>query len=154
MTRLFKRGELKAALLDALEVAGPANGYAIMQTLADQIGESWQPSPGAVYPALLALEDTGLVKAADRNGSRLYELTVAGRRAASKSRGTLDAVAARARTAPLPPTTLGTVLDQFASSTGGRQRALDGPTERAVVAILDGARNNIERLIAKENADG
>ena len=154
MTRLFKRGELKAALLDALEVAGPANGYTIMQTLADQIGATWQPSPGAVYPALLALEDTGLVKATDRNGSRLYELSAAGRRAVSRSRGTLDAVAARARTAPLPPTTLGSVLDTFASSIDGRQRALDEPTERAVTAILDGARHNIERLIVKESSDG
>lgn len=151
MTRLFRRGELKAALLDALEISGPANGYTIMQTLADQIGESWQPSPGAVYPALLALEDTGLVKGSDRNGSRLYELTSAGRRAATKLHGTLDAVAARARTAPVPPSTVGSVLDDFVATFDGRNRTLDAPTERAVVAILDGARNNIERLIGKES---
>src|SRR5260221_11333790 len=100
MTRLFRRGELKAALLDALDAAGPSNGYPIMQTLAEQIGESWQPSPGAVYPALLALEDTGLVQGTDRNGSRVYELTAAGVRAASKLHGTVDAVARRARATP------------------------------------------------------
>ena len=151
MTRLFRRGELKAALLDALEVAGPSNGYTVMQTLAEQIGESWQPSPGAVYPALLALEDTGLVRATEHNGSRVYELTAAGRQAAAKLRGTLAAVATRARTAPPAPSTLGSVLDAFVASVDGRQRALDDNTERAVGAILDGARNNIERLIGKEN---
>ena len=151
MTRLFRRGELKAALLDALAVSGPANGYTIMQTLAEQIGESWQPSPGAVYPALLALEDTGLVRPSDRNGSRLYELTNAGRQAAEKLGGTLDAVAARARTAPVPPATLGSVLDDFSAAVGGRGRTLDEQTERAVAAILDGARNNIERLIGQES---
>ena len=150
MTRLFRRGELKSALLDALEVTGPANGYTIMQTLAEQIGESWQPSPGAVYPALLALEDMGMVRGVDRNGSRLYELTAAGRRAAASSRGTLDAVAARARTAPTPPSTLGSVVDDFSASIEGRTRTLDAETERAVVAILDGTRTNIERVIGKE----
>jgi DNA-binding PadR family transcriptional regulator len=147
VTRLFKRGELKAALLDALDVAGPSNGYTIMQTLAEQIGESWQPSPGAVYPALLALEDTGLVTATDNNGSRIYELTAAGRGAASKLHGTLEAVATRARTAPRAPMTLGSTLDTFASSFNGRQRQLDDDSERAITAILDGARTNIERVM-------
>ena len=150
MTRLFKRGELKSALIDALDVAGPSNGYTIMQMLAEQIGQSWQPSPGAVYPALLALEDTGLVRATDRQGSRVYELTAAGRRAASGLHGTLEAVATRARTAPPAPATLGSVLDEFASRVSGRQRPLEDDDKHAITAILDGARNNIERLIGKE----
>jgi DNA-binding PadR family transcriptional regulator len=154
VTRLFRRGELKAALLDALDASGPANGYTIMQTLAEQIGESWQPSPGAVYPALLALEDTGLVHATDRNGSRHYELTTEGRRAATKLTGTLEAVAERARAAPPSPSTLGSVLDEFATRFDGRNRALVDHSEQAIVAILDGARNNIERIIGKERRDG
>jgi DNA-binding PadR family transcriptional regulator len=150
MTRLFRRGELKAALVDALLVAGPSNGYMIMQTLSEQIGESWQPSPGAVYPALLALEDTGLVQATEHNGSRVYDLTAAGRQAAGTLRGTLEAVATRARTAPPAPATLGSVLDDFVAGVDGRHRVLDDDSKDAVTAILDGARNNIERLIGKE----
>jgi DNA-binding PadR family transcriptional regulator len=150
MTRLFRRGELKAALLDALDAAGPANGYTIMHTLAAQIGDSWQPSPGAVYPALLALEDTGLVTGTDHNGSRVYELTASGRRAASSLHGTVAAVATRARTAPRAPTTLGSVLDAFLARAGGRHRTLDDDTTQAVNAVLDGALDNIERLIGKE----
>ena len=150
MTRLFRRGELKAALLDALDVVGPSNGYTIMQTLSEQIGESWQPSPGAVYPALLALEDTGLVRATDRNGSRVYELTTAGRPAASKLHGTLEAVATRARAAPPAPSTLGSVLDDFVAGVEGRQRAVDDDSKQAIAAILDGARNSIEHIIGKE----
>jgi len=151
VTRLFRRGELKAALLDALDETGPANGYTIMQTLSEQIGESWQPSPGAVYPALLALEDTGMVSASDRDGSKLYELTAAGRRAATKFGGTIDAVAERARTAPAPPTTLASVVDEFASDMNDRNRPLATHELKAVTAILDSARNNIERIIGKEN---
>lgn len=150
MTRLFRRGELKSALLDALDVAGPANGYTIMQTLSERIGESWQPSPGAVYPALLALEDVGLVRGTDRAGSRHYELTPAGRDAVTPLKGTLDAVAARARTAPLPPVTLGAVLDGFASGFAHRSTALDDTQRDAVEAVLDSARRNIDRLMGKE----
>lgn len=150
MTRLFRRGELKAALLDALDTSGPSNGYTIMQTLAEEIGQSWQPSPGAIYPALLALEDTGLVRGTDHHGSRQYELTAAGRQAAAKIRGTVEAVATRARTAPPAPSTLGAVLDEFAATALRRAQPLDGETERAVNAVLDGARNNIERIIGKE----
>lgn len=151
MTRLFRRGELKSALLDAIEVTGPANGYTIMQVLSERIGESWQPSPGAVYPALLALEDAGMVSTVDRDGSKLYQLTVPGRKAATKVHGTLDAVAERARTAPLPTPTLGSVVDTFATDIEGRHRNLEGHQHDAVVAILDGARHNIDRIIGKEN---
>lgn len=150
MTRLFRRGELKSALLDALDASGPANGYTIMQTLAERIGQSWQPSPGAVYPALLALEDNGFVRGTERNGSREYELTAAGKRAATKLRGTLDAVAVRAQSTPPAPRTLGAVVDEFASELPGRYRTLDEGTRRAVDAVLDGARRTIERLMSKE----
>lgn len=150
MTRLFRRGELKAALLNALDIGGPSNGYTIMQALAEEIGESWRPSPGAIYPALLALEDTGLVQGTEHHGSRQYELTTEGRRAASKLRGTVAAVATRARTAPTPPSTLGAVLDEFAAAATRRAHPLDRETERAVIAVLDGARNDIERIIGKE----
>jgi DNA-binding PadR family transcriptional regulator len=103
-----------------------------------------------VYPALLALEDTGLVRGTDRTGSRVYELTAAGRQAATRLHGTLEAVATRARTAPPAPSTLGSVLDDFATGVSGRQRVLDDDSKQIITAILDGARNNIERLIGKE----
>ena len=92
MTRVFRRGELQAAVLDALAQIEPANGYAVMQELSDRVGESWQPSPGAVYPALIGLHDAGLVAVTERDGTREYKLSAAGRRAASKVTGTLEAV--------------------------------------------------------------
>ena len=80
MTRLFGRGELKLALLHVAADLGPTNGYSIMHGLADRVGGSWQPSPGAIYPALLALEDAGLLEGRDDDGTRRYEITAAGRR--------------------------------------------------------------------------
>jgi DNA-binding PadR family transcriptional regulator len=150
MTRVFRRGELKAALLDALGEAGPANGYTIMQLVAERIGAPWQPSPGAIYPALLALEDNGLVSGRDRDGSRIYELSADGRRAVADARGTLDAVAARARTAPLPRPTLGALVDLFATTAPHRGRSLDEAGVRAVQTVLDDARSRLEHITDKE----
>ena len=35
----------------------------------------WRPSPGSVYPALQQLEDEGLIRAEERDGSRVFTLT-------------------------------------------------------------------------------
>ncbi|CAN5563890.1 hypothetical protein BH20ACT2_BH20ACT2_17520 [soil metagenome] len=147
MTRLFRRGELKAALVDALAGVGPANGYVLMQALAERIGGGWQPSPGAVYPALLGLEDAGLIGGREQQGTRVYELTAAGRRSHASAGATLDRVAARARTAPLPAPTLGAVLDRFAARCPGRQQRLDDGTARAVDDLLDRLDSDLDQLI-------
>ncbi len=57
----------------------PRNGYQLMQVIEERSDGSWRPSPGSVYPVLSQLEDEGLVRAAEREGSRLFELTDAGR---------------------------------------------------------------------------
>ena len=101
VTRLFGRGELKLALLHVAADLGPTNGYAIMHGLAERVGGSWQPSPGAIYPALLALEDGGLLVGRDHDGARRYELTPAGRVAVAAEPDVLTDVAGRARSAPL-----------------------------------------------------
>jgi DNA-binding PadR family transcriptional regulator len=82
MGRIFRRGELKEAIVVVLTALGEAHGYAIMNELKERIGGGWKPSPGAIYPALLALVETGHVRTAERDGTRVYSLTDAGRRAA------------------------------------------------------------------------
>ena len=86
MSRIFRRGELKEAVVLVLDALGEAHGYAIVAELKDRVGGGWKPSPGAIYPALLALVETGYVRATDRDGTRMYSLTADGRRAASKQR--------------------------------------------------------------------
>ncbi|MDP1820610.1 MAG: PadR family transcriptional regulator [Acidimicrobiales bacterium] len=154
MTRLFGRGELKAAILDALGTIEPANGYAVMQTLADTVGGAWQPSPGAIYPALLALEDDALITSTDDGGgSRTYSLTSSGRTARERVTGTLATVAARAQTAPAR-VSLGQMLDQFAAEVPGRSRALEPARAAEVRDLLDRSRATLIKLIDKENDDG
>lgn len=72
------RGDVRAAILALLQ-EGPRNGYQIMSEVEERSGGAWRPSPGAVYPALSALADEGLIVAEESGGKRTYSLTDAGR---------------------------------------------------------------------------
>ena len=48
-----------------------------MAELKERVGGGWKPSPGAIYPALIALVETGHVQTVDRDGTRIYSLTKA-----------------------------------------------------------------------------
>ncbi|MEY2591400.1 MAG: hypothetical protein QOJ67_3384 [Acidimicrobiaceae bacterium] len=149
VSRLFGRGELQAALLDAIGLLGPSHGYAIMQTLAERVGSGWRPSPGAIYPALLGLQDAGLIDATDRDGSRVYALTTAGERANETSAGTIDRVAARAQAAPPSRRTVGAVLDAFVTSVTGRSRQLSAAQEAELETYLGGVRDVIDAITTR-----
>jgi DNA-binding PadR family transcriptional regulator len=149
MSRLFGRGELQAALLDAIGALGPSHGYAIMQTLAERVGNGWRPSPGAIYPALLGLEDAGLIRGEDGDGSRVYSLTQAGERANESSTGTIDRVAARAQAAPPRRRTIGALLEDFVGSVGNRGRQLSAAEEAELETYLGGVRDTIDAMTTR-----
>jgi DNA-binding PadR family transcriptional regulator len=71
------RGDVRAAIL-ALLREGPRNGYQIMSDIRERSGGAWRPSPGAVYPALSALADEGLIAGEESGGRRTFSLTDAG----------------------------------------------------------------------------
>jgi DNA-binding PadR family transcriptional regulator len=77
-----RRGDVRAALL-ALLAEEPRNGYQLMQEIERRSDGVWRPSPGSVYPALQQLQDEGLVRSEEQEGSRIYHLTDAGRAAAA-----------------------------------------------------------------------
>lgn len=79
--RRARRGDVRNAILHLLR-REPMNGYQLMQEIAQSSGGAWQPSSGAVYPALSLLEDEGLVEQLDLDGRKAYQLTDAGRQAA------------------------------------------------------------------------
>src|SRR5438309_6978052 len=72
------RGDVRAAILVLLSEK-PLNGYQVMQELGQRSRGLWRPSPGSVYPALQQLEDEGLVRAEEKEGRRVFQLTDAGR---------------------------------------------------------------------------
>lgn len=150
MTRLFGRGELKAALLHVVADLGPTNGYSIMHGLAERVGGSWQPSPGAVYPALLALEDGGLLAGRDHDGTRRYELTPTGRAAVAAEPDVLEDVAGRARRAPAPAATVGAVLDRLATTAPCRALRIDSDQTHRLERVFRPVLDEINRMTAEE----
>ena len=80
----MRRGDVRTAMLVALRDE-PAHGYEVMRRLEEISGGLWRPSPGSVYPHLQMLEDEGLVRSSEVNGSRTYSLTDAGRAEAEEA---------------------------------------------------------------------
>jgi DNA-binding PadR family transcriptional regulator len=76
--RRMRRGDVRRTVLVALR-EGPANGYEVMRRLEEMSGGLWRPSPGSVYPHLQMLEDEGVVRSSEVDGSRTYALTEEGR---------------------------------------------------------------------------
>jgi DNA-binding PadR family transcriptional regulator len=73
-----RRGDVRLALLRLL-AEEPRNGYQLMQTIEERSGGRWRPSPGSVYPTLAQLEDEGLIRSGEIDGSRRFEITEPGR---------------------------------------------------------------------------
>jgi DNA-binding PadR family transcriptional regulator len=73
-----RRGDVRAALLMLL-AEEPMNGYQLMQTIEQRSDGRWRPSPGSVYPSLAQLEDEGFIRSIERDGTKLFEITDAGR---------------------------------------------------------------------------
>ena len=74
---------MRAALL-LLLAEQPRNGYQLMQAVEERSGGRWRPSPGSIYPTLAQLEDQGLIRATERDGAKLFEVTEAGHRHLAK----------------------------------------------------------------------
>jgi DNA-binding PadR family transcriptional regulator len=80
--RRARRGSLRESILVLLKEQ-PRNGYQVITALSERTSGAWQPSPGAVYPALQQLTDEGLITPVDLDGQKAFELTDAGREAAA-----------------------------------------------------------------------
>ncbi len=155
MGRVFRRGELKEAIVAVLADLGEAHGYGIMGELKDRVGGGWKPSPGAIYPALLALEESGHVEATDDDGTRTYRLTPQGQTAADKAsvRGRWASLTARAEKGD-ERVAVGSLLDRFANESPHRRRLAGSARQSQIEEILSRATNEIEQLLEEGEDDG
>jgi DNA-binding PadR family transcriptional regulator len=155
VARVFKRGELKQAIVAVLAALGEAHGYAIMAELKERVGGRWRPSPGAIYPALLSLEELGMVSSVDEEGMKVYSLTSEGRRVAlsEEKTGAWTALAKRAADAS-PRASIGSLIDAFASSFSERRKLVDGKQARAVERVLSRAGEEIMQTLEKGEKSG
>ena len=93
------QGTLDLMVLQTLDSLGPQHGYAIAARLEQVSGGALQLNMGTLYPALMRLEQRGLLRGAwgttDNNRkARFYSLTAAGRRQLAKDLQAWDRMAA------------------------------------------------------------
>lgn len=81
------KGHLDLLLLAVLE-NGPAHGYAIIETLRQRSGGTFDLPEGTIYPALHRLEEDGLLNStwSEEKGRRrrTYQLTLKGLKVLAK----------------------------------------------------------------------
>jgi PadR family transcriptional regulator, regulatory protein PadR len=93
------QGTLDLMVLQTVESLGPLHGYAIAARLEQTSHGALQLNMGTLYPALMRLEQRGLLRGAwgttDNNRkARFYSLTAAGRRQLAKDLKAWDRMAA------------------------------------------------------------
>ena len=93
------QGTLDLMVLQTLDALGPQHGYAIAARLEQVSGGALQLNMGTLYPALMRLEQRGLLKGqwgvTDTNRkARFYALSAAGRRELVKEKAAWDRMAA------------------------------------------------------------
>ena len=92
------QGTLDLMVLKTLETLGPLHGYAIAARLEQVSCGALQLNMGTLYPALMRLEQRGLLKGTwgtteTNRKARFYALTSAGRRELEKERQAWDRMA-------------------------------------------------------------
>ena len=75
---MLGHGDLRLLLLALLEPQ-PRHGYELIQLIGEIFHGQYQPSAGAVYPALAQLQADGLVVVREEGARRLHALTAEGR---------------------------------------------------------------------------
>jgi DNA-binding PadR family transcriptional regulator len=145
-----RRGDVRTALL-LLLAEEPRNGYQLMQAIEERSGGRWRPSPGAVYPSLAQLEDEGLIRGVDRDGTKLFEVTDAGR----------EHLAERHDAAPPwadddEPESFGDIRAQIKQLQIAVMQVVHAGDEQQVArasATLAEARRSLYRILAEETDD-
>jgi PadR family transcriptional regulator PadR len=92
------QGTLDLMVLRTLDVLGPLHGYAIAARLEQTSRGALQLNMGTLYPALMRLEQRGLLRGTwgttDTNRkARFYSLTAAGRRQLAREQAAWDRMA-------------------------------------------------------------
>ncbi|SJZ85707.1 PadR family transcriptional regulator [Consotaella salsifontis] len=76
--RPLAQGDLRWLALDLI-AAQPRHGYEIIKAVEEAFGGQYSPSPGAIYPTLTLLEETGLIAGETQGSKKLYSITEEGK---------------------------------------------------------------------------
>jgi DNA-binding PadR family transcriptional regulator len=144
-----RRGDVRLALLRLL-AEQPRNGYQLMQAIEERSEGLWRPSPGSVYPTLAQLEDEGLIRSADTEGARRFELTDAGREHLESRADEPDPWEPAAETAENPLAELAPLVIQIGKATF-QVASVGSPTQRKRArTLLADTRRALYQILAED----
>lgn len=154
LRRFFAHGDLRLVILHLI-AEKPRHGYEIIKAIEEQVGGTYSPSPGVVYPTLTHLEELGYVSvsSAGEAGRKLHEITKQGKAFLEANRPALEALLARMAEvsrvhAGGPPPQIMRAMENLKLAL--RLRLSRGPLSEkqahAVAAVLDQAATNVERV--------
>jgi DNA-binding PadR family transcriptional regulator len=145
-----RRGDVRMGLLMLLAEEA-RNGYQLMQTIEERSGGRWRPSPGSVYPALAQLEDEGLVRAIERDGVKLFEITDAGREHIGHRKGKAPPWEMSEDPAFETLADLRSLVHQLAMATGQVVHAGNEDQIQRAREVLNDARRTLYRILAEDD---
>jgi DNA-binding PadR family transcriptional regulator len=151
-----ERGVVRTLVLDALSKQ-PRHGYEIMQAITERSGGTYKPSPGVIYPTLQMLEELRLIRGAEADGRKVYEITEEGRRELAEHQYDVDDFYERSGPSDWEQHT--DAFADLASDVGrlyrlykraARRGHLTGAVKKAVRAEFDKALDRIEEILDRE----
>lgn len=149
--RAFDYGELRLLVLWMIEEQ-PRHGYELMRAIEEQMGGSYSPSPGVIYPTLSWLEDMGYTRVEVAGARKSYAITEEGKAFLMANRAAIDEMRARlgassrGKLESVPaPIIRGMENLKLALRLRLRQGSLDQAAAEQIAAALDGAAQTIER---------
>ena len=95
VARVFDHGDLRYVLLHLI-AEKPRYGYELIKAIEEQVGGTYSPSPGVIYPTLTLLEELGYLRPEIAEGTRrLYSITEEGTAFLAANRALVDAILGR-----------------------------------------------------------
>lgn len=110
--RFFRHGELALVILTVLN-RRPMNSYRLLCEIETLFDGAYEPSTGAIYPAVSALRDEGLITYEGGGGGRIYGLTERGRRALDARRDDIARLELRTGSRLVPDDSVESLLRNF-----------------------------------------
>jgi DNA-binding PadR family transcriptional regulator len=133
-------------LLKSLEEK-PMHGYGIIKTLGEEFGGFSQPSAGAVYPMLQALEDQEYVIGEEKKGKRVYSITPQGKELLRKEQEIFKATVESRRAFIDERSGLNRELRNFANLIRTNYRDLTTDKAEKIRLVLQETRKEITGII-------
>lgn len=144
-TRFFRHGELPLVIL-ALLTRRSMNAYQLLSEIESTFAGAYEPSTGAIYPAVSALRGEGLIAENGGGSAGMYGLTVKGRRALANRREDLGGLEVRTGVRLVRDDSVDAVWDGFI----GRARPLSIAVDRDdLAALFEGVISNLAMLADK-----